>query len=499
MRKRGSITVFAALSIMLIAQLLFTLFEAARHREYEKILQMNSDSVLESIFADYCSPLWDTYHLLGFTAADSRGAFSFNNSEAQLRNLTGDNLGSKGRIALFPGVSLLCAAMTDGEFSSYTLMTDQGGRVFATAVCEYMKQNIGYETAKSVYSDYEAAKKVTKKYGDSDESIDDVLQELNRKGKSRKGTAQSSKEEAQQTEDENVLTVVSEAKKDGVLSQVLPDSAKVSGKALNLSRAVSHRTLEKGTANVTETGGWYDKVLLNQYFVNYLTCYTNAKGNRGLDYELEYLIAGKSKDSENLRVVVGELLAMREASNMATLMASPEKQAEALAMATAIAAASLNPVVIEVVKYAILAAWAYAESVLDVRTLLSGGKIAFIKSDFDWTSNLSSLGELLSGWSKAKNCAHGLSYQEFLALLLLTHGESQLSMRAMDVEEAAVRLTEGYELFRMDHVVCQTKMQATYEYRTVALGFVTLLEKKCDNFRIQTKAEYSYLTGKEGI
>ena len=58
MRRKASITVFAALSLMLVAQLLFTLLEAARHYELQKVLYMNTDTVLESVFADYCSPLW---------------------------------------------------------------------------------------------------------------------------------------------------------------------------------------------------------------------------------------------------------------------------------------------------------------------------------------------------------------------------------------------------------------------------------------------------------
>ena len=65
MRRKASITVFAALSLMLVAQLLFTLLEAARHYELQKVLYMNTDTVLESVFADYCSPLWETYKILG--------------------------------------------------------------------------------------------------------------------------------------------------------------------------------------------------------------------------------------------------------------------------------------------------------------------------------------------------------------------------------------------------------------------------------------------------
>lgn len=509
MKRRGSITVFAALSVMLVAQLLFTLLEAARHIEFEKVLQMNTDAVAESAFADYCSPLWDTYHLLGMTAADSSGAFSLANREAMLRNLTADNLGSKGSIAQLSGISLLSAEMVDLEFKPYLLMTDQNGKVFEESVCAYMKENLGYEAAKSVYSMYETAKNTTDTYGDGDESIGDAMDALEEaeneakdpSAKKLKGTGGGTSldsDSADAEEVENPLETVTEARKNGVLSLVLPQNAKVSGNQLDLNKVVSHRNLQVGTAEAGQSADWYQGVLVNQYYMNYLSCYTSSDGTRGLNYELEYLIAGKAADSENLRIVVGELLAMREASNLASLAASPSKQAEALALATTLAGFTLNPVIIEVVKWGILAAWAYAESVLDLRALLSGGKISVVKSELDWTSNVHDLPALLSGWSVAKNCSAGLNYSQYLSLLLMFHSGDKLAMRAMDVEEATVKKNAGYETFQMDHVLCESGICATYEYSPVFLGFVSLLESEKDCFRIQNMTTYSYRQGKEG-
>ena len=133
---------------------------------------------------------------------------------------------------------------------------------------------------------------------------------------------------------------------------------------------------------------WYQKVLFYQYLVNYLGNYVEKKQDRVLEYELEYVLGGKRNDADNLKIVVSELLAMREPLNMASLTASSQRQSEAMALAVTLAGVSANPAVIEAVKYGILVAWAFAESVLDVRTLLSGGKITMIKSDADWTSNV---------------------------------------------------------------------------------------------------------------
>ena len=65
-----------------------------------------------------------------------------------------------------------------------------------------------------------------------------------------------------------------------------------------------------------------------------------------MKYELEYLIAGKGEDAENLRMVIKELMAVREAVNMASIVTMEDKQAEALAMAVTLVGFTLNPAAI---------------------------------------------------------------------------------------------------------------------------------------------------------
>lgn len=536
MRQRGSITVFASLSLMLVAQLIFTFLEGAHCQEVAKCARMNTESALESVFADYCTPLWENYHLLGFVAETGDGAFALNNREAQVRRLTQESLGT--------GSHLLHMDMTDVEFSSYLLMSDQAGRVFEEAVCAYMKQNVGYEAAKTLYGSYEAVLDLDKKYKGSDESIENARQALEEakqqaeeqsgmqvdKGQTQtaflygenslagrgmtmahRNTTQKSSKRKKETkkkkpekqtqinetesadeEEENLLDTIAEAKQKGVLTLVLQQDSKLSDCAIKLDQTVSHRSLRSGTGEMLPDSDWYQKVLLNQYLINYLGCYTDKLDHQSLNYEMEYVLAGKEKDSENLKIVVEELLAIREALNMASIMAMPDKQTEAMTLALTIAGATVNPLIIEAVKYGILAAWAFVESVLDLRTLLAGGKIAMVKSELEWTSNLSALPELLSGWSCAKENPQGMDYKSCLGLLLYFHGEQQLSMRAMDVEETAIQSLEGYDNFQMDHLVCDADICASYGYKPAFLSFVHLLKDKTGQFQIQNKARYSY-------
>ena len=55
------------------------------------------------------------------------------------------------------------------------------------------------------------------------------------------------------------------------------------------------------------------------------------------------------------------------------------------AESTAIAAAAAVPVAVKPIQMGLLASWAYAESIVELRTLFSGGKIAAAKTAESWT------------------------------------------------------------------------------------------------------------------
>lgn len=94
-------------------------------------------------------------------------------------------------------------------------------------------------------------------------------------------------------------------------------------------------------------------------------------------YEQEYLLQGNASERENLKRTVNELLAVREAVNLAALYADSEKRSEAEALALAITGlAGITPIT-AAASFFIMTVWAFAESVADVKVLLSGGKFLF--------------------------------------------------------------------------------------------------------------------------
>lgn len=184
---------------------------------------------------------------------------------------------------------------------------------------------------------------------------------------------------------------------------------------------------------------------------------TNKNVKEGMQYEMEYLIAGKNSDQKNLQYVVNRLLLLRFGLNYSHLLSSGKKQAEAYALATQIANITATvPGVVEGIKLLIMAAWAYGESVIDLRGLLKGNRIAVIKNEQNWQLSLSGLANLSAQEKQSEN---GITYQDYLQILLLLQSESKEKYkRMMDVIEQ--RIQEQQSDFLLSECVFSFQMTA---------------------------------------
>lgn len=502
-RAKGSLTLFATISFMLIAQLLFTFLEAARFAELKKIATVTADSTVESLFAEYCQPLWDNYRLLAINAGNSEGIVDFKYEEDLIRKLTQECFVVPDSNIIFSQTNLLRLGIDEIKPNSYTLVTDSNGDVYKKLISSYMQQNIGYETAKLIYDDYQTISTVSKENSVDQNGVNDAQKELqkiknkekganpsNNRAKNNKTTTTSTNSSDEQVE--NPLDSVQDTQKKGILSVVLKDK-ELSGKSIDTSDCVSKRSRQEGL-NIPEiSSNWYDDALFEEYLLNNMSFYGNSDNDTALSYEIEYIIAGKSSDKDNLKSVINRLLLLREAANMAYLMSSPSKKAEVSSLAVLLGGVSLNPGVIKAIEYGLMAGWAYCESILDLRALLSGDKIPIMKNDTNWTSNLSEIPALLSGNGKAKSSQIGMNYRGYLGMLLLLSTDTNKCYRAMDLQEKTIRQIEGYEAFKMDNLICQASVEINYSYYTVFTSFVNIGDITNNHFYISRNADYSYI------
>ena len=86
---------------------------------------------------------------------------------------------------------------------------------------------------------------------------------------------------------------------------------------------------------------------------------------------MEYMLAGKESDRENLEAVVNQLLLFRFVPNYMHLQGSSTKKAEAEAMALTLCSLLAVPAITQAAAQVILLAWAYGECLMDVRAPVS--------------------------------------------------------------------------------------------------------------------------------
>ena len=88
-----------------------------------------------------------------------------------------------------------------------------------------------------------------------------------------------------------------------------------------------------------------------------------------------------------------------------------------------------------------------------MRELFDGGKVPLVKSAADWQLSLENLAELLNGLDSVRRGSEdGMSYEDYLQVLLLGVSREEKITRAMDMIELCVR-EKGRKNFRMDSCI----------------------------------------------
>ena len=197
----------------------------------------------------------------------------------------------------------------------------------------------------------------------------------------------------------------------------------------------------------------------------------SGENGRSLAYETEYIIEGRASDKENLEAVLTKIFLIRMAMNYAYLMGDQTKQAEAGTLATAVTAVLLIPEASEILKQLILLAWAAGEGVVDIRTLLAGNRAALIKTSENWQLPLSSLLTLGSNSEQFEGAdtSDGISYREYMRILLFLEDPDNVTMRVLDRVEENLSTQYAMSYFRSDQ--CITKIQT--ENTAEILGDIT--------------------------
>ena len=167
---------------------------------------------------------------------------------------------------------------------------------------------------------------------------------------------------------------------------------------------------------------------------------------------------------------------LRFVPNYAYIQTDSVKKAEAEATAAALCVLLAVPAITEAAAQAILLAWAYGETIMDMRSLLTGKKVPFIKSEESW--QLSWQAFLTLGTeedtSEGMDYGEGMDYKEYLRVLLFLEKKETAAIRTLGIIEQNLRMRYGQPYFHADycisrmeiHTECTLRRNISYDYKT---------------------------------
>ena len=464
MVKRGSITVFLALILSLVTALVCTGIESVRMAAARTQILNGADIGLYSLFGQFDREMLKDYDLFLLDGSCGQGSLDLASVY--------DNFSSYMKPVLKQNSQKL--SVVQGGFSAYRLLTDEGGEPFYNQVVQYMKETLGSQGVSLLLDKMKDRKEKTDQAeqagqkaenGDIIENYDAEMEENNRKNEEALAEAEKNPEGGELEDGDNVtappqkvvnpISIIRRIRKMGILELVIPGNKGVYDGQVQAGTLLSRREKQKGMPmyepEKTDTS-YTSQILFQQYLMEKLGNYS-APGKGALKYQTEYILGGKTGDIENLKSVAGRLLLIREGVNMVHLVSDGTKRAQAAGLASAIASAFLIPPATGVIEAAILLCWAFGESILDVRELFDGGKVPLVKSAADWQLSLENLPELLNGLDSVRRGSEdGMSYEDYLQVLLLGVSREEKITRAMDMIELCVR-EKGRKNFRMDSCI----------------------------------------------
>ncbi len=465
--RRGTITVFLSLTLTVILSLVGAVIESARYSALRMRTEMVMRMGLMSIFAEYNRELLDNYDLLFIDTTYGTNRADIAATEDHLKEYIEYNARpGKGVLAL--GLDEMMAMdVQDAELSLYSYASDQGGREFKRQAIEAVKSHFGVgiaESLKNMVRDYDGS-------GVKDYNVDEKRAQVERQ--LRDVDLGMSECPVEEVYDE----------RPGIIQSLIADGAATSDKRLDLASLASHRHLNAGAGVVrpdSNPDSYLNDLLFDQYLKWKMSCYTNDLSHSSCSYELEYILNGRNTDQANLRDTVFKLFTIREAADTMAVFNDPGKKSQCKTLAAVIAFLLMNPEIEEPLTDMLLFTWGFAESVVDMRILLKGGKIPLMKDGTQFKlSNIAQLVTFLAIPVSADSGDTGLSYADYLTMLLALENRDKKVMRAMDVIEMHMRTTDGNHKFRMDG--CIDYAEAEVKLKAAA------------GYEFEIRRDYSYL------
>ena len=430
-----------------------------------------ADIAMNSVLSEYSRALYEQYGLLMVDTSYGTGSHTILNTQEHLRHYVQKNFdrSTYGRVA--NNQTIVSAFCKDARITGSSFALDGDGAVLNRQILSYMSA----EPVEGMLVDIQnTASQI------EDSGLDSIdVEAMARANQEQIDSIELPVIENEEGEEEQVTLgnpadAVNSQRGIGALNLAIRDKSQISRATVNLSEYASGRSLNRGTGlNDSEDISATERMLLEQYYYEKCSRYGAELDKALLKYQLEYMVYGKNSDWGNLEKMAENLLFLREASNMVYLFSCQPKVSEAEAVAAVLTAVMFVPELKDPVKYSILFAWTFAESISDLNILFSGGRVPLFKSDATWRLSLRGMFSFRDSLNGG-DLGEGLYYQDYLRARLFMTDLATKTMRLADIIEMDVRRTEGNGRFMLDH--CLDIFRAEIEVGT-RYGYEAKIER----------------------
>lgn len=217
-----------------------------------------------------------------------------------------------------------------------------------------------------------------------------------------------------------------------------------------------------------------------------------------LEYEQEYILAGKNSDKENIDNVISKVLMLRMVGNLTSILTNKSILSEAKAAAVAIVGFTGLPILISITQGLIILLWTFAEALVDICALLKGKCIPLIKSRVEITiADLLILNRQLielKAERLGKKEGIAVSYEGYISMLLFIKDKQGIIFRSLDLMENNLSIRYDNEFF-FKNCIYGLKTEGKFTVATKLTSFKFLretLSSNGDGFQYGLEASYSY-------
>lgn len=482
---KGELNVYFALMIAVIIPLILTMIEGSRINAMKLQLECVVDMGMDSVLAEYNRPLLEQYDLLFVDLAYERSNGSLDNLREHFEEYVSYNLQPQKELPILQSRDFLGLNMESVDILAASRATDEQGAVFRYMALSYMLNKYGMDYIGALQDMIAVTEREGLYESDIMAENDNVQNAIDNIEISPPEELEEG-EEWNEPEKDDPTDSLNELRYQGILSLVCENE--VSTASINPNIYVTGRSLVTGSGmeeSWRKCTPLVEELLFNEYILEKCGSYGQRKEGSPLCYETEYVIAGKSNDTDNLRITAERILLIRGGANSIYFFSNQKMRAEAKALATSLSFIIMFPEFELLFETAIIAAWIYAESVVDVRQLFSGKKVPLFKGEGEWNLSLeNALGltaesvrdEAGEGVLSNDEEVSGLSYEDYLRLLLYAVPLEDRTGRCMDIVEMNIRKIAGYENFCLDQCVAALTFQMVF---SSSYGYGFLMQRNC--------------------